>query len=220
MNPSTFFTPVKAVRHSSPSFSNGQSGAMVVDNLADDTTRISLSSSYLYFDDEGYTRWQGETSGLPLLDLLVERHTQAIKPDPERGPAQAQAWTSQNGQMVSDWFPDRTSKRVDNNPEAVWKLITSCIAPELMDRFVVLVLADLTISIDSYQSGAMFLVDVLLSPAVFACTDFPLGTLSMLMPLVCFLLNLLIGLRQSEKMGRARICRLRGSRVLLILPSH
>ncbi|KAH9925726.1 fungal-specific transcription factor domain-containing protein [Fomitopsis serialis] len=136
MNPSTFFAPVKATRNASPSFSGGQSGSIVVDNLMEDTARMSLSSSYLYFDDEGYTRWQGETSGLPLLDSLVERHNMAIKPDPERGQAQAQAWTSQNGQPVSDWFPDRTSKRVDNNPEAVWKLITSFIAPELMDSLV------------------------------------------------------------------------------------
>ncbi|TFY62298.1 hypothetical protein EVJ58_g3957 [Rhodofomes roseus] len=136
MNPSTFFAPVKATRHSSPSFSGGQSGIIVVDNLTDDSARMSLSSSYLYFDDEGYTRWQGETSGLPLLDLLVERHNMAVKPDLERGQAQAQVWTSQNGQAVSDWFPDRSSKRVDNNPEAVWKLITSFIAPELMDSLV------------------------------------------------------------------------------------
>ena len=185
MNPSTFFAPVRAARHSSPSFSNGQSGTMVVDSLTDDTARMSLSSSYLYFDDEGYTRWQGETSGLPLLDLLVERHNQAIKPDPERGQAQAQAWTSQNGQAVSDWFPDRTSKRVDNNPEAVWKLITSFIAPELMDRFVVPALAYVTMGIDICQSGAMFLVDIVLPLAILACTDIPLGTHSIPILLAC-----------------------------------
>ncbi len=38
----------------------------------------SIAPSYLYFDDEGSTRWQGETSCLPLLDLLVER---SLKPD-------------------------------------------------------------------------------------------------------------------------------------------
>jgi len=42
------------------------------DDLAEHTSRISLSPSYLYFDDEGYTRWQGETSGSALLDLIVE----------------------------------------------------------------------------------------------------------------------------------------------------
>ncbi|PCH37143.1 hypothetical protein WOLCODRAFT_140731 [Wolfiporia cocos MD-104 SS10] len=137
MNPSTFFAPVKSTRNASPgsgSFSvqNGMNGG--ADNLPDDTTRMSLSSSYLYFDDEGYTRWQGETSGLPLLDLLVERHNMT-KPDPDR-PVQASSWASQNGQAINDWFPDRTPKRTDNNPEAIWKLITSFIAPELMDSLV------------------------------------------------------------------------------------
>jgi hypothetical protein len=28
--------------------------------------------SHLYVDNEGFTRWQGETSGLPVLDLLIE----------------------------------------------------------------------------------------------------------------------------------------------------
>jgi hypothetical protein len=40
---------------------------------------MSFSSSYLYFDDEGYTRWQGETSGLPLLDLLVQNYSPTAK---------------------------------------------------------------------------------------------------------------------------------------------
>lgn len=143
MNPSTFFAPVKpASRNSSPSsgFPNNQastsaSGNLAVDQLAEETSRMSLSSSYLYFDDEGYTRWQGETSGLPLLDLLVERHfVNNTKPDPDSVPPQT--WTNQNGRVVHDWFPDRTPRRSETNPEVIWKLITSFIAPELMDRCV------------------------------------------------------------------------------------
>ena len=37
--------------------------------------RMPLSPSYMYLDDAGYPRWQGETSGLPFLDSLVERHS-------------------------------------------------------------------------------------------------------------------------------------------------
>ena len=37
--------------------------------------RVGLSPSYMYLDDAGYPRWQGETSGLPFLDSLVERHS-------------------------------------------------------------------------------------------------------------------------------------------------
>ena len=39
------------------------------------TRRLPLSPSYMYLDDAGYPRWQGETSGLPFLDSLVERHS-------------------------------------------------------------------------------------------------------------------------------------------------
>ena len=148
MNPSTFFAPVKpASRNSSPNsgggFVPGQAGASAsaagmsaaaVDQLAEETSRMALSSSYLYFDDEGYTRWQGETSGLPLLDLLVERHFMNNNPKPDPDPAPSQTWAGRNGRVVHDWFPDRTPRRAETNPEVIWKIITSFIAPELMDR--------------------------------------------------------------------------------------
>lgn len=92
---------------------------------------MSLASSYLYFDDEGYTRWQGETSGLPILDLLVERHA-VVKPDPDRPNGQP-TLNGQNGESFN-WFPDRQARRTETNPEHIWKLITSFIVPELMDR--------------------------------------------------------------------------------------
>lgn len=90
------------------------------------------SSSYLYFDDEGFTRWQGETSGLPLLDLLVERHA-------HRRPATGDSTAPHEDvpyTLQSDWFPDRTLKRPDFNPQTMWRIITSQIPPDLMDRFV------------------------------------------------------------------------------------
>ena len=161
MNPSTFFGPVKpGSRNASPSTNgfhvagtpgvgvgSGMGGGMgggAQDGLADDTARMSLASSYLYFDDEGYTRWQGETSGLPILDLLVERHTVVPKPDPDAASVpqlqhqqqqQQGQWKGQNGHALHhDWFPDRQPRRTETNPEHIWKLITSFIVPELMDR--------------------------------------------------------------------------------------
>lgn len=107
---------------------------------------MSLSPSYLYLDDEGYTRWQGETSGMPLLDLLVERHRHKVitKQEPDQPLAQ-NGWavvgmpTAQAAQAaMDDWFPDRPTRRTESNPEVVWKLITSFIAPDLMDRYVIL----------------------------------------------------------------------------------
>ncbi|KAI0635356.1 fungal-specific transcription factor domain-containing protein [Trametes polyzona] len=142
MNPSTFFGPMKSnSRNSSPSTGMGMSfgpssNSMVQDHMMEDTPRMSLATSYLYFDDEGYTRWQGETSGLPILDLLVERHAVVTKPDPDRGPAQQQHWKGPNGQPPNDWFPDRQPRRTETNPEHIWKLITTFIVPELMDSLV------------------------------------------------------------------------------------
>ena len=95
---------------------------------------MSLSPSYLYFDDEGYTRWQGETSGLPLLDLLVEQHKVVTKQEPEQ-PSLQNPWPVPSAQAVNEWFPDRTPRRQETNPEVIWKLITSFIAPDLMDRY-------------------------------------------------------------------------------------
>ncbi|EJF61621.1 hypothetical protein DICSQDRAFT_60279 [Dichomitus squalens LYAD-421 SS1] len=135
INPSTFFGPVKpGSRNASPGsgFRMGSSSGGV-DQFGEETSRMSLASSYMYFDDEGYTRWQGETSGLPILDLLVERHA-VVKPDPER-PIGQPSCKGLNGQP-STWFPDRQPRRTEANPEHIWKLITSFIVPELMDSLV------------------------------------------------------------------------------------
>ncbi|KAH8078750.1 fungal-specific transcription factor domain-containing protein [Cristinia sonorae] len=140
MNPSTYFAPTKpASRQPSPNAglpTPGFNSAVAHDHLADDLARMSLSASYLYFDDEGYTRWQGETSGLPLLDLLVERHRVVTKPEPDT-PVQSN-WSLPTPQspQANDWFPGRTARRTNNNPEVVWKLVTSVIAPDLMDSLV------------------------------------------------------------------------------------
>jgi hypothetical protein len=138
INPSTFFGPSKppppSSRHSTPPHVNG-SGS--VDRLAEEAVRMALSPSYLYFDDEGYTRWQGEASGLPLLDLLVEQHKVVTKQEPEQ-PSLQTSWPVPSAQAVNEWFPDRTPRRQETNPEVIWKLITSFIAPDLMDRFVAL----------------------------------------------------------------------------------
>lgn len=141
MNPSTHFKPTAAgeSRQSSPNVvgngteSNGDSHG-VVDHMPQESARMCLSSSYLYLDDEGYTRWQGETSGLPILDLLVERHSPSPKRERDVSP-QEESWSTKSPYATSGlWFPDRTPKRTDINPEKIWKLITSFISPDLMDK--------------------------------------------------------------------------------------
>ena len=148
-NPSTHFTYDAKVdeRHNSRRNSVNQlsggsyflSSSKNPDYSSDDRySKASLTASYLYFDDEGYTRWQGEASGLPLLDLLAERHTPAAA-------AAASAEQRNNhsdsatGKMESaanpEWFPDRQPRRSDVDPQTFWRLITSYIAPNFMDRY-------------------------------------------------------------------------------------
>ncbi|KAF8176363.1 fungal-specific transcription factor domain-containing protein [Mycena galopus ATCC 62051] len=126
-NPSGHFTPMDIKQHEngSPVLAHAGADAPSPEQLAEDTSRLSLSASYLYFDDEGYTRWQGEASGLPLLDLLVERHV----PSSDSAPPNV-------APVEQDWFPNRTLRRTDVNPQTLWRLITSYIAPELMDSLV------------------------------------------------------------------------------------
>ena len=102
----------------------------------EETSKLSLTASYLYIDDEGYTRWQGETSGLPVLDLLVERHSlNGGAPEAASSPGFGSSPTTESGKGSDiDWFPDRKLKRTDMNPQALWGLVTSSIAPDLMDR--------------------------------------------------------------------------------------
>jgi len=108
------------------------------DQLAEAASRISLTTSYLYHDDEGCTRWQGETSGFPILELLAERHVHA----PNRSTADGQLYLEPphlpddkpvNG---SNWFSDRTVCPTGTNPHMMWKLTMSSIEPQLMDRCV------------------------------------------------------------------------------------
>ncbi|KAJ7256231.1 fungal-specific transcription factor domain-containing protein [Mycena haematopus] len=126
-NPSGHFTPmdVKLDNNESP-LGRMSADAPSPDQLAEETSRLSLSASYLYFDDEGYTRWQGEASGLPLLDLLVERHV----------PSSDSSVPPNLAPVEQDWFPNRTPRRTDVNPQTLWRLITSYVAPELMDSLV------------------------------------------------------------------------------------
>ncbi|KAF9449160.1 hypothetical protein P691DRAFT_812963 [Macrolepiota fuliginosa MF-IS2] len=153
MNPSTHFTrdPKLDDRQQSPQTSFGsffggpcgpQGQVQNTDQLAEATSRMSLTASYLYFDDEGYTRWQGETSGFPVLDLLVERHTPPNNRRTTDHRSRSESISSSNpgdksaNATIPEWFPNRSLRRTDMNPQTLWKAITSYIIPELMDSLV------------------------------------------------------------------------------------
>ena len=142
-NPSTHFTYDAKVdeRHNSRRNSlNPHSGGSYFltpsknpDYCSDDRcSKASLTASYLYFDDEGYTRWQGETSGLPLLDLLAERHTPVASAEQRN---HLDSPTGVESAANTDWFPNRQPRRSDVDPQTFWRLITSYIAPKFMDRY-------------------------------------------------------------------------------------
>ena len=123
-------TAAHAAMFSQSSFPQGSPG---FEYHPEEPARTSLSASYLYFDHEGYTRWQGETSGLPLLDLLLENHT-PIRSDTEKA-SSVPTWANHppNGSNVT-WFPNRTPRRPDVKGDALWRLVTSCIVPDLLDQ--------------------------------------------------------------------------------------
>ncbi|KAH8112468.1 fungal-specific transcription factor domain-containing protein [Phellopilus nigrolimitatus] len=140
MNPSTHFP----VPPAAPAFA-GASHARIR------PAHPGVSPSYLYLDDEGYTRWQGETSGLPLLDFLVERELPAAAAAAASASASAsssfdhrppspvrESWSRKSERVTTgDWFPDRTPRVIAPvHPETMWRLITSMIPPELMDALV------------------------------------------------------------------------------------
>jgi len=97
-----------------------------ISDLADATSKLSLTHSYLYLDDQGSTRWQGESSGLPLLDVLLEedrqyRHDQLTEDDDDEVPATR---------------AERGPRRDELNPGAVWRAVTAVVPPDLMDALV------------------------------------------------------------------------------------
>ncbi|EJD36897.1 hypothetical protein AURDEDRAFT_116989 [Auricularia subglabra TFB-10046 SS5] len=105
MNPSTHFV----------------NGPTEMSELAEATSRLSLTHSYLYLDDEGSTRWQGESSGLPLLDLLLEEDRQYRHDD----------------EAAEDEQPAKpAAARPEVNPQTLWKAVTAVIPPDLMDNLV------------------------------------------------------------------------------------
>lgn len=170
-NPSTHFTTTTCSRPRSRGQSpnsvfqsmlgqyHGTQPTSPADDLAEHASRMSLSASYLYIDDEGYTRWQGETSGLPLLDLLVENHPSTTKRDSSEtsSPDPSMSNSDKNKATNTDWFPNRTPRRTSVNPQTMWRLITSYIAPDLMDRYIasistqLLTLIDLVVAPDLYS---------------------------------------------------------------------
>ena len=154
LNPSTHFTTTHKTTGSrsgaqSPNsafqsvFGHHGPPASPTDDLAEQPSKMSLSPSYLYFDDEGYTRWQGETSGLPLLDLLVENYIPKAKGETsdKNYPDLSLPDAGEDTRAINaEWFPNRTPRRTDINPGNLWRLVTSCIAPDLMDRCTLSVL--------------------------------------------------------------------------------
>jgi hypothetical protein len=141
-------------------FSPGRRGS--ISDVGEDTSHMALYSSYLYLDDEGYTRWQGATSGLPICDLLIERH----QPSPKMESRDATPPRETGAAQAENWFPDRQPSRTAPQPERIWKLITTFIPPDLMDGCarVVNICGGQVLTSGIAQAGTMLPLDVLLPP--------------------------------------------------------
>ncbi|KIJ56249.1 hypothetical protein M422DRAFT_219387 [Sphaerobolus stellatus SS14] len=105
------------------------------------------AQSYMYLDEQGCKRWQGESSGLPLLDLLFDKAVTnpnsasasdagCDSPSTSLSPSSSDERDHQQA-PESEWFPDRGLPRSETvNPETMWRVITSVIPPDLMDTLV------------------------------------------------------------------------------------
>ena len=166
----------------------------------DEIARMSLSSSYLYVDDEGFTRWQGETSGLPILDLLIERHHSSPKNEHDSNSPATVVFYSD-----STWFPDRTVHHLAHmNPGRLWILVTSFIPPDLMDRYVFVVHPNCR----STHLHPQSLVRCYLSTSHYLMPFLHVPTFLKVGPLtsrICCYSYAISGLRGSSEMGRARL---------------
>lgn len=128
VNPATHFFPTHVPTLFQPP---------VVECMTDTIWGHTLAPTYLYLDDEGSTRWQGEASGLPMLDLLVERHVPQLRGRPDRPSSVPNSTTVQPLPSEPKWFPDRQMlKRVEVSPERLWSQVTTAIPPDLMDNLV------------------------------------------------------------------------------------
>ncbi|KAG8905465.1 hypothetical protein FRB99_008906 [Tulasnella sp. 403] len=143
VNPSRYFPPLATM--SAKPIKNDD-----VEHFASrgNSSPVPLASSYLYLDDHGATRWQGEMSGFPLLDMLIEREGGSLhrseSPESARQPSPTIA-ASENeatspAPAPADWFPDRQNINDPVRPEDIWMTIASTIPPELMDHLVMLFL--------------------------------------------------------------------------------
>lgn len=139
INPSRFFPPLE----SSLGNSNAYEDATHLHQPSHAAYPVPLASSYLYLDDQGSTRWQGEMSGFPLLDILIEHREAAAmkqadspassKPSPTLA---AESEADAASPTPHDWFPDRKRVQDSVRPEDVWMMIANVIQPDLMDKSV------------------------------------------------------------------------------------
>lgn len=228
-NPSTHFTaapPVSSPRTQSPNTAFrsmlGQSSHnhnTPGSEQQEDTPRMFVSASYLYFDDEGYTRWQGETSGLPLLSLLVENHT-PVKSETEKNSPDP-SWTDPSANDSTTWFPNRTPRRTDVNPETLWRLITSYIVPELMDRYIFYIFLLFCICADYLALLAWF--NAICVRLITFCPSYMFQHFWRCVEFTWYASCVHIaysGLRKSQKVGRTRFCSVYCSYMLPCITSH
>jgi hypothetical protein len=116
-----------------------------IDALTDAASKMSLAlapPSMFFVDGQGHTRWHGETSGLPLLDFLVDSHAYRPQFNPhntsrdaveetEGGSTPGASQSAGSSPANSSGAPEADG---EGPPEVIWKTITTVIPAELMDE--------------------------------------------------------------------------------------
>jgi hypothetical protein len=92
-------------------------------------------------------------------------------------------------------------------PERLWKLVTSFIPPDLMDRYVFVVHPTVIATAPAYvgKSRTVLLINILLFDALPSCSNIPQ---SKFLDSTYLLLYIHPGLRGSSEVGRASLCSL------------
>jgi hypothetical protein len=144
-NPSAHFgcpSGTVPVQCSKPAASKADPVAELTEGAARLRLRFAGAPPSLFFvDARGYTRWHGESSGLPLLDYLMDKHS--VRPAQDAPPAAGSA-SSGSSDVSSEGSPpgipligpeDAPVADPDYGaPEAMWAMITKIIPAELMDE--------------------------------------------------------------------------------------
>ena len=82
-----------------------------VERLEREMSGMNLSPGFIYLDEQGMTKWQGATSGFPLLELLAEAERHPSSQSPNLDPASS----ASSGTVSTPFSPTSTQSPQDDD---------------------------------------------------------------------------------------------------------